>query len=159
MSKEDELYLNSMISSLAIWTPMHFLPTIASPCKPDKENWSSIHAFGSAPKVFRVIEWSEHWKKGGSEPQYHKCFPLNCCQCQTEPSIRRVFQHDLAVPRTGGEQRLQQWLLRAYLDSVCGQHRTDQGEQIKGWSGSSEYNSMFARKLPKPEKLGNYSWS
>ena len=41
--------------------------------------------------------------------------------------------------------------------AVCGQHRTDQGEQIKGWSGSSEYNSMFARKLPKPEKLGNYS--
>lgn len=38
--------------------------------------------------------------------------------------------------------------------------KTDQGEQIKGWSGSSEYNSMFARKLPKPEKLGNYSsWS
>jgi len=35
--------------------------------------------------------------------------------------------------------------------------KTDQGEQIKGWSGSSEYNSMFARKLPKPEKLGNYS--
>ena len=37
--------------------------------------------------------------------------------------------------------------------------KTDQGEQIKGWSGSSEYNSMFARKLPKPEKLGNYSSS
>ena len=32
--------------------------------------------------------------------------------------------------------------------------KTDQGEQIKGWSGSSEYNSMFVRshQLPKPEK-------
>ena len=69
----------------------------------------------------------------------------------------------LAVPRSNiAAELLWATTIPAAALSISGLPcvaKTDQGEQIKGWSGSSEYNSMFARKLPKPEKLGNYSWS
>ena len=36
--------------------------------------------------------------------------------------------------------------------------KTDQGEQIKGWSGSSEYNSMFVLRSAAKTRKGSWSF-
>ena len=99
-------------------------------------------------------------KKGVTTADPPQMFPFELLSMPAEPSIHCHRCHRRGKLQQRGAQEGLLTYLAAKTRSgvlVACVAKTDQGEQIKGWSGSSEYNSMFARKLPKPEKLGNYS--